>query len=332
MRVVIIGGSGHVGTYLVPRLVAAGYEVFNITRGQSKPYLAHVAWASVHSVRIDREQAEKDGSFGQQIAALKPDIVIDMMCFTLESAQSLVQALYGQVQHFLHCGTMWVHGYPVQQPTTEDAPRKPFPKYNLTVTDVDPYLLTDYGVQKAIIEAYLLDEARRNHFPATILHPGHIVGPGHNPVNPQGNNNPKVFEQLAKGEELLLPNIGMETVHHVHGDDVAQAFMRAVQHWSISAGEAFHVVSPAALTLRGYAEAVAGWFGREANLKFVSWDDFCRFVPEHDWSMTWDHIAHSPNGSIAKAQRLLAYQPRYTSLEAVYESVQWLVENRVIQV
>lgn len=32
MRVVIIGGSGHVGTYLVPRLVMAEYEVFNSER------------------------------------------------------------------------------------------------------------------------------------------------------------------------------------------------------------------------------------------------------------------------------------------------------------
>jgi uncharacterized protein YbjT (DUF2867 family) len=27
MRVVVIGGTGHVGTYLVPRLVARGHEV-----------------------------------------------------------------------------------------------------------------------------------------------------------------------------------------------------------------------------------------------------------------------------------------------------------------
>ena len=33
-KVVIIGGSGHVGTYLVPRLVEAGHEVVNVTRGQ----------------------------------------------------------------------------------------------------------------------------------------------------------------------------------------------------------------------------------------------------------------------------------------------------------
>ena len=35
-RVVIIGGSGHVGTYLVPRLVEAGYEAVNVSRGRRR--------------------------------------------------------------------------------------------------------------------------------------------------------------------------------------------------------------------------------------------------------------------------------------------------------
>jgi nucleoside-diphosphate-sugar epimerase len=176
-----------------------------------------------------------------------------------------------------------------------------------------------------------LDEARQYGFPATVLHPGHIVGPGHNPINPQGNAYPVVFEQLAKGEELILPNLGLETVHHVHADDVAQSFMLAVQNWNASIGESFHVVSPAALTLRGYAEAVASWFGKDANLKFLGWDDFTKAVPERQWGQTWDHIAHSPNASIAKAQRLLAYQPRYTSLQAVHEAVMWMVDHNVIK-
>jgi nucleoside-diphosphate-sugar epimerase len=326
-RAVIIGGSGHVGTYLVPRLVEAGYDVINVTRGQSKPYLPHAAWNDVQSVQIDRDQAEQDGSFGQQIADLKPDIVIDMVCFKLSSAQQIVEALRGQVQHFLHCGTIWVHGSPVVQPTTEDAPRRPLIRPDVAPEAVGEFLKTNYGAQKAAIEAYLLDEARRNRFPATLLHPGHIVGPGHHPINPQGNKNPQVLETLAAGETLLLPHFGLETVHHVHADDVAQAFMCAIQRWNASVGEAFHTLSPAALTLRGFAEAVAGWFGQDAKLEFVSWEAFCDRVPESDWQATWDHIAHSPNGSIAKAQRLLGYQPRYTSLQAVYESLQWLIAN-----
>ncbi len=43
-------------------------------------------------------------------------------------------------------------------------------------------------------------------------------------------------------------------------------------------------------------------------------------------------IAHSPNCNIAKAQRLLDYRPRYTSLQAVQESVTWLIGHGVIKV
>jgi nucleoside-diphosphate-sugar epimerase len=315
-RAVIIGGTGHVGTYLVPRLVTAGFEVINVSRSVRRPYHPHGAWNSVRTVTLDRDAMEKSGSFGSEIRALKPDIVIDMICFSHESARHLVDAVAGHVQHFLHCGTIWVHGPSVSVPTTEDAPRRPFGAY---------------GIKKAAIEAYLIDVARRSGFPATIIHPGHIVGPGWEPLNPAGHFDPKVFSVLAQGMELSLPNLGMETVHHVHADDVAQVFMAAIAHRSVALGEAFHSVSPAALTLRGYAEAMALWFGREAKLTYLPWPEWKRDHSELEASQTYDHIAHSPNCSIAKAERLLAYRPRYSSLEATYESVSWLIEQGIVK-
>jgi nucleoside-diphosphate-sugar epimerase len=317
MRIVIIGGAGHVGTYLTPRLVEAGYEVINISRGQHAPYQPHAAWKSVRQVTADREAEDAAGTFGQRVRELQPDVVIDMICFTLDSARQLATALRGQIQHFLHCGTIWVHGHTVQPPTTEEQPRYPF---------------GDYGIQKAAIEAYLLDEARRNGFPATNLHPGHIVGPGWELVNPAGNMNPQVFAQLARGEELALPNLGLETVHHVHADDVAQAFMQALANRSVAVGESFHVVSPAALSLRGFAESMAAWFGRPANLRYLPWEEWKTTVSTEEAAATWDHIAHSPCCSIAKARRLLDYRPRYSSLQAAYEAVSWLIDHRVIEV
>jgi nucleoside-diphosphate-sugar epimerase len=209
-----------------------------------------------------------------------------------------------------------VHGHTVAAPTTEDQPRRPF---------------GEYGQQKAAIEAWLLDQARRKGFPATVLHPGHIVGPGWNPLNPAGHFNPIVFSQLARSETVTLPNLGLETVHHVHADDVAQAFVAALNHWGVAVGESFHVVSPQALTLRGYAEAMANWFGQPAVLRFQGWEEWRTTVSPEEAQSTWDHIAHSPNCSIAKAQRLLGYQPRYTSLQAVQEAVTWLIEQGVVQ-
>ncbi|MCJ7738615.1 MAG: NAD-dependent epimerase/dehydratase family protein, partial [Anaerolineae bacterium] len=50
MRIVVIGGTGHVGTYLVPRLVEAGHEVFCVSRGEREPYQPHGAWSRVKRV------------------------------------------------------------------------------------------------------------------------------------------------------------------------------------------------------------------------------------------------------------------------------------------
>jgi nucleoside-diphosphate-sugar epimerase len=317
MRVVVIGGTGHVGTYLVPRLVEAGHNVICVSRNQREPYQPHGAWSQVESIEIDREESDLQGVFGQQIADLEPDVVVDMICFSLESAKQIVEGLRGKVQHFLHCGTIWVHGPSVVVPVTEEQPRRPF---------------GEYGIQKAAIEAYLLREARLNGFPATILHPGHIVGPGWTPLTPAGHFNPEVFARLARGEALALANLGMETVHHVHADDVAQAFMQAVANRGAALGESFHVVSPGAITLRGYAERMGEWFGEPARLQFLPWEEWCKTVSQQEAQATWDHIAHSPNCSIAKARRLLGYNPRYTSLQAVQEAVTWLVDHGAIKI
>jgi nucleoside-diphosphate-sugar epimerase len=204
----------------------------------------------------------------------------------------------------------------VEVPTREEAPRAPF---------------GEYGIRKAAMEAALLELARRRGFPATVLHPGHIVGRGWVPLNPAGNFNPGVFAAIARGQTLTLPNLGLETVHHVHADDVAQGFVRALLARQAGLGESFHIVSPAALSLRGYAEGLFAWFGRKPALAFLPWEQWRETVSREDALATWDHIAHSPCCSIAKARRALGFQPRYGSLEAVRESVQWLLEHEAIK-
>jgi nucleoside-diphosphate-sugar epimerase len=302
MRVIVIGGSGHIGTYLTPRLVEEGHKVICVSRSQREPYLPHTAWRDVELRTIDRTA----DNFGRAIRELKPDVVIDLICYTLESAQHIVEVLTGNVQQFLHCGTVWIHGPALEGPVTEDQPRRP---------------ISDYGVRKAAIENYLLGEYQRNGFPVSLLHPGHLVGIGWTPLNPAANFNPQVFTDLANGNEITLPNIGRETLHHVHADDVAQAFTKAMSHWPDAVGQSFHVCSPAAITMIGYAESVASWYGHEARVRFRPWEEWRSTMSEKDAGVTWDHIARSPSYSIEKAQRLLDYQPAYRSLQAIRESL-----------
>src|SRR5262252_9391217 len=89
MRVAIIGGSGHIGSYLTPRLVEAGHSVLCVSRGLRQPYVAHAAWKRVESVLLDRDAEEAAGRFGAKVRDLDPDCVIDLTAYTRESTQQL---------------------------------------------------------------------------------------------------------------------------------------------------------------------------------------------------------------------------------------------------
>src|SRR3954447_21533107 len=309
-RVVVIGATGHVGTYLVPRLVRAGHEVVALSRGEREPYVPAPEWRAVQWVAADREAKDAAGVFGERIAALAPDAVVDMLCFTPESAGQLLDALRPSRPLLVHCGTIWVHGPVARVPVTEDEPRTAY---------------GEYGTGKAAIEALLHRETVGGGVPSVVLHPGHISGPWPS-IPPAGTLDLDVWRRLAAGEPLALPGLGLGVLHHVHADDVAQAFERALTR-PAAIGSSFHVVSEQAMTLRGLAAGVAGWFGREPVLEFVEWAEFERRVGAGHAEATREHVARSIAASIDRAREVLGYRPRFRSLDALHESLRWLADN-----
>ena len=69
------------------------------------PYLPAPEWRLVKRVAVDREAEDAAGVFGERIAALAADAVVDMLCFTPASARQLVDALRPTRPLLLHCGT-----------------------------------------------------------------------------------------------------------------------------------------------------------------------------------------------------------------------------------
>jgi nucleoside-diphosphate-sugar epimerase len=311
-RIVVIGGSGHVGSYLLPALAERGHEVLNVSRGTASPYREHAAWKAIEQVSVDRKAEEAEGRFGARIADLNADIVVDMLSFDLEGAQQLVEALRNKIEHYLFCSSIWVYGHATRVPAVETDPTN---------------AIDAYGVNKAKIERWLLHQARRDGFPATSFRPGHIVGEGWVPINPQANANPDIFSQIARGEELALPNLGLEMLHHVHADDVAQWIICAIEHRTASIGEVFNTVSAHALTLRGYAEEMYRWFEQEPRLSLTPFDQWKLGLAEKDAHVSWGHIMRSSCISIEKSRQRLGYQPRFSSLESIQQSVKALIAS-----
>ena len=312
MRVVVIGGSGHIGTFLVPRLVRAGHEVVNISRGRRVAYVDDPAWEHVRHVAADRVSEDADGTFPDRVAGLGADAVVDLIGFTLASEQALVERLRGETGHLVYCGSVWRHGPSRKVPMHEDDPTPPF---------------GDYGIAKAETTHLLKAETAAGGLVTTSLHPGHITGPGWHPIGPLGNLDPTVWHSLSAGEPIDAPGIGAEFMHHVHADDVAQAFELAVTHRDAAAGEDFSVVAPSALNVRGYAHLAASWFGREADLRSVTWDEFRDSTSADLYESSWNHLSRDHYLSIDKARTRLGYAPRYEPEAAILEAVRWLVDH-----
>jgi nucleoside-diphosphate-sugar epimerase len=312
VRVVVIGGSGHVGTFLVPRLLRAGHEVINLSRGVRAPYVDDEVWSDVEQVAVDRAAEDAAGTFGKRVAELEADVVVDMICFTPDSAAELVEGLRGHCGHLIHCGTIWRYGSSVKQPMREDDTSPPF---------------GEYGTQKAAIAELLAAETASGGLITTVLQPGHISGPGWMPIGPLGNLDPGVWYAISAGQEVAVPGLGAELMHHVHADDVAQAFQLAVEHRDAAAGKSFNVVAPSALTARGFLAIAASWFGQTSRTRSVSWAEFRSGTTAEFADSSWQHLCRSQYASIEKARSRLGYAPAFEPEAAVLDGIRWLIDH-----
>jgi len=303
-KAVIIGATGHIGSYLVPELVQAGYDVVAMSRGNRAPYTAQrVEWQSVQNAYCTREE-------GIRIAALqKPDVICDLLPYTVKDASALADNLreYGIADRvrLISIGSIWIYDQKFEIPVTEEHPR--------TATD-------EYGRGKIEIEQYLLDEHRKNGLRVTILHPGHICGSGWMPVGPLGNRDPQVIRDIIAGRPILLPDRGQATLHHVHSEDIARLALACLNN-DRSIGESFHSVCETALTLFGFAEGLYRHFGQAPTEMFVDYREFLSRIPKEHVADSAEHIDHSPMASMQKSKELLGFIPKYSAMDTVLEAI-----------
>jgi nucleoside-diphosphate-sugar epimerase len=317
MKVIVIGAAGHIGTYLIPMLVKSGFDTVAITRTMTQPYEQDEAWNSVERVLLDRA---KDGNFTAKLKAMQPDIIVDLVNFNIGSTKEMVNAFKDtKLSHYLYCSSCWAQGRAELLPFNPDSTQK------------EP--LDQYGKDKFASEMYLKEQYQKDGFPATIVMPGQISGPGWTIINPWGNTSMRVFQDIADDKAICLPNFGMEIIHHVHGYDVAQVFFKAITHRQQALGESFDAQAEQAITLYGYAKHVYEYFGHEPKIKFLDWKEWCAYEGNpQECEHTYYHIARSGTFSIEKAKRLLDYQPKYTNLETIDLAVKSYIDREMIKV
>lgn len=313
MKILITGSTGHIGSFLVPRLVDAGHEVLAVARHPQPKYpFAKAQWDKVQWVVADCREEESSGCWAGRLAEIKCDAVVDLISYTVEQVKFFVDAFSGRIRHFLHCGSIWAYGPSDRVPHLEEYPRHP---------------QSQYGKNKTAIENYLMELHASKNFPATVIHPGHISGRYWLPIDPQGSiNGLDVYKKLATEQPVHLPNNGLDALHHVHADDVAQLFALAIANPDKSIGQAFSAVSPYGMTLKGCCRAIAKKFGKTGNICFVSPDELKKEMGEKPFAITLSHLNESVIASPQKAQKILGFKPAYTTEEIYSDFLDYQME------
>ena len=314
---VVIGASGHVGSYAVPQLVRDGYRVVAVSRGIAVPYTRdQPEWTEVEMVAADRSVMDKAGTFGAMIASFHPDVVCDTIAYEMKQTRELCEALAGSDVHLVQIGTIWVYDQKYEVPVTEDHPRTS---------------KCEYGSQKTMIEQYLMELVRNEQLRMTILQPGHVCGRGWIPVNPQGNRDLQVYRNILAGNEILLPDNGQATLHHVHSADLSGLLSLCLKKPEVSQGRVFHSTTVRACTLMGFAEFLFRYYGHKPNIRYLPWPELEQLLSAEDRGVTREHIQRSPACSMEKAEKLLGFIPRYNSMDTILDSLHWMIDKGILE-
>ena len=301
----VLGATGHAGSYMVPVLCDAGYEVTAVSRGNREPYTKDMPqWKNVKRISASRDEAIP------MIAKAHPDVIVDLIAYTVDDMKKLCEALYAEGGYentrLIFTGSVWIFDKKFYAPCDEEHPR--------TAEDA-------YGRGKAEIAAYLHEQYREKGLKATTLHPGHICGKGWIPVGPTGNRDPGVLKDIMAGRQVVLPGHGNATLAHVHSEDIARLAAACLQN-DVSIDQEFISACADAITLYGFAAKLYKYYGHEPNIAYASYEDFMAALSEEDRRASMEHIDRCPLVTMAKAEKLLGFKPKYSDWETVIESIE----------
>src|SRR5688572_15059215 len=126
MHILVIGGTGFTGPYVVRRLNAMGHKVVVIHRGETEadlpPDVEHI-----HHPSFNSGNREGFGQFADEFRRLSPDVVLDMVPCTERGAQAVMQVFKGIAGRVVALSSIDVYRAYGRLHRTEPGPIEPMP-------------------------------------------------------------------------------------------------------------------------------------------------------------------------------------------------------------
>lgn len=296
MKVLVIGGTGHVGTFLCDILVEHGHDVFVASRGSKE------LPKGVKGIICDAKNSE-------ELIALRAEN-FDSVAIFPGCAGTVYDALAGYVNHIVACGSLWMFGLPRIVPTPEISFGECFERsYRLRFADMGRMMADGRSLFSTVM-------------------PPNICGAGKIPIDGLGGRDIEVHKAHRRGETVYLPDGPEPLIAPCDAYDIAVLFSLCIENPEKSAGQMFNVGPRYALTATQFIQAYADIYHSNIPVEYVSWEKYKNEISPNiaHW---WHFYAHMcPDYS--KATKLLGFQPKYTAEESMEHAVRWMYDQKLL--
>jgi nucleoside-diphosphate-sugar epimerase len=240
MRLLVLGGTHHVGRAVVETALTRGDEVTTLTRGVSGPPAA-----GARALYADRADP---GAFTAAIGDATWDAVIDTWSGAPCVVQDAARLLSGRAGHYSYVSSRSVYRWPIPVDADESAP---VVEGDPAAADGSDYAAAKRGGEVAAVAAFgdraLLARA------GLILGPYEIVG-----------RMPWWLRRIERGGDVLAPGPPDLPLQYIDCRDLAAWLLHAAD---TGAGGAFNTVSkPGQATMSTLLEAAKAATGSPAHL------------------------------------------------------------------
>jgi len=316
MRILVIGGTGFVGPYILRRLVDKGHELVCFHRGETEAVLP----AEIVHIHGDRERL---ADHRPELARFDPEVVLDTRPLTEDQARVLMTTLAGISGRVvaLSSGDVYrayglIHGtetgLPEPTPIREGAPlRQRLYPYRGEVPRApgDPMRwLDDYD--KILVERVVMGEPG---LPGTILRLPMVYGPG--------DEQHRLYPYLKRMDDgrpaILLDELRSRWLWaRGYVEDIAEAVVLAVLD-DRSRGRAYNVSETLAMTEADWVREVGRAVGWRGEVVAVSGDCLptrLRSSGHFEQHLTYD---------TTRIREELGYAEKLPRTEAIRRTVDW---------
>lgn len=250
MKVLVIGGTGNIGSAVVEALLERGHDVFAIGRGLEP---LHETPAGAAAIALDRD----DGDAMRIVAQRERfDAVIDLAAQTTAHAEQDF-ALFRDCGHVLIASSVAVYGIAPawQMPIREDIPLRPN---------------RPYGKNKKAIEDYALMQYHACGWPATIMRPAFTYG-RQRAIFRQISQENLWIDRICKGKPIVTGNPQVVR-NFLHVRDAALGFALTMENTRDTVGQAYNLVGGYTTSWGEWHEAVMDALGRRVECVEVPYE------------------------------------------------------------